>query len=83
MMSFLSVNVVVNRYIWKVPMIQLGSSTGQGVLHGNLHTFLTPTYFYDLLKKNNPGVSEIGFLKTLEQMSSAKGRVSNVVNIAS
>jgi hypothetical protein len=31
--------------------------------------------FYDLLKKNNPGVSETGFLKTLEQISLAKGRV--------
>lgn len=35
--------------------------------------------FYDLLKKNNPGVSETGFLKTLDQMSLAKGRVSNIV----
>lgn len=33
--------------------------------------------FYDLLKKNNPGVSETGFLKTLEQISLAKGRVCN------
>ena len=34
-------------------------------------------HFYDLLQKNNPGVSETGFLKTLEQMSEVKGRVSN------
>lgn len=31
--------------------------------------------FYDLLQKNMPGVSEQGFLKTLEQMSELKGRV--------
>ena len=34
-------------------------------------------HFYDLLQKNNPGISETGFLKTLEQMSEVKGRVSN------
>lgn len=42
-------------------------------------TFLFDTdlfLFYDLLKKNNPGVSETGFLKALEQMSLSKGRVS-------
>ena len=31
--------------------------------------------FYDLLQKNNPGISEYGFLKTLEQFSEEKGRV--------
>ena len=31
--------------------------------------------FYDLLQKNNAGLSETGFLKTLEQMSAVKGRV--------
>ena len=31
--------------------------------------------FYDLLQKNNPGISEYGFLKTLEQFSEIKGRV--------
>ena len=39
--------------------------------------------FYDLLKKNNPGVSETGFLKTLEQISLAKGRVCNKLITAS
>jgi len=31
--------------------------------------------FYDLLQKNNPGLSEYGFIKTLEQFSESKGRV--------
>ena len=56
-----------------------GSATHKSAYLFDTNLFL----FYDLLKKNNPGVSETGFLKTLEQMSSAKGRVSNVVNIAS
>ena len=30
---------------------------------------------YDLLQKNMPGISETGFLKTLEQFSVIKGRV--------
>ena len=32
--------------------------------------------FFDLLQKNLPGVSESGFIKTLEMFSQAKGRVS-------
>ena len=32
--------------------------------------------FFDLLQKNNPGLSQNGFLRTLEQISSVKGRVS-------
>ena len=31
--------------------------------------------FYDLLQKNMPGISESGFIKTLEQLSAHKGRV--------
>jgi len=31
--------------------------------------------FYDLLQKNNPGISEYGFIKTIEQVSEQKGRV--------
>ena len=32
--------------------------------------------FFDLLQKNNPGLSQSGFLRTLEQFSSARGRVN-------
>ena len=32
--------------------------------------------FYDLLKKQNPGLSKVGFSMTLEQFSVSKGRVS-------
>lgn len=31
---------------------------------------------YDLLQKNMPGTSEVGFVKALEQFSALKGRVS-------
>ena len=34
--------------------------------------------FYDLLQKNNPGLSEYGFLKTLEQFSETRGRVCTI-----
>ena len=41
------------------------------------HIFDTDLFlFYDLLKKHNPGLSEVGFLRTLEQFSLSKGRVS-------
>lgn len=55
-----------------------GSATRKSTYVFDTDLFL----FYDLLKKNNPGVSETGFLKTLEQISLAKGRVSNS-NLAS
>ena len=32
--------------------------------------------FYDLLRKNVPGMSELGFIRTLEEFNEAKGRVS-------
>ena len=32
--------------------------------------------FYDLLRKNVPGMSELGFIRILEEFSGAKGRVS-------
>ena len=32
--------------------------------------------FFDLLQKNMPGVSESGFIRTLEMFSQSKGRVS-------
>ena len=34
--------------------------------------------FYDLLRKNVPGMSELGFVRTLEELSEDKGRVSNI-----
>ena len=37
--------------------------------------------FYDLLRKNLPGISEYGFLHTLEQFSKLKGRVRLYNNI--
>ena len=39
--------------------------------------------FYDLLQKNNPGLSEYGFLQTLRQFSEVKGRVMNYICIDS
>lgn len=43
------------------------------------HVFDTDLFlFYDLLKKHNPGLSELGFLRTLEQFSVTKGRVSSL-----
>ena len=38
-------------------------------------------FFYDLLRKNLPGISEYGFLHTLEQFSKLKGRVRLYNNI--
>ena len=37
--------------------------------------------FYDLLQKNNPGLSEYGFLQTLRQFSEMKGRVNLYIYI--
>ena len=37
--------------------------------------------FYDLLRKNLPGISEYGLLHTLEQFSKLKGRVRLYNNI--
>ena len=37
--------------------------------------------FYNLLRKNLPGISEYGFLHTLEQLSKLKGRVRLYNNI--
>ena len=34
--------------------------------------------FYDLLQKNNPGLSEYGFLQTLRKFSEMKGRVNYI-----
>ena len=34
---------------------------------------------YDLLQKNMPGISETGFLKSLEQFSAIKGRVGHYI----
>ncbi|XP_064390969.1 uncharacterized protein LOC135338816 isoform X2 [Halichondria panicea] len=43
------------------------------------HIFDTDLFlFYDLLKKHNPGLSEVGFLRTLEQFSLSKGRVGSL-----
>ena len=38
---------------------------------------------YDILQKQSPGLSESGFLKSLECFSEAKGRVSYSFNISS
>lgn len=35
--------------------------------------------FYDILQKNMPGISESGFIKTLEQFSVHKGRVYMII----
>ena len=34
--------------------------------------------FYDLLKKHQPGLSELGFIRSLEMYSKSKGRVSKL-----
>ena len=36
--------------------------------------------YFDLLQKNMPGVSESGFIKTLEMFSQSKGRVNCFAN---
>lgn len=48
-----------------------GSPTASGAYMFDQDMFL----FYDILQKNMPGISESGFIKTLEQFSVHKGRV--------
>lgn len=56
---------VIREHYW------IGSTDRQSRYIFDQHLFT----FYDLLQKNNPGLSECGFLKTLEQFSEIKGRV--------
>ena len=60
--------------------VSIGDLVAQNLWPGGLNSSYifdqTLFQFYDTLQKILPGVSETGFIKTLEHISEQKGRVS-------